>query len=108
MRVLNPGGGKATSNAMDRRPPILDMRTDGTFRAPPTMPLSTKLMIGGALVVVLGGSLAVAFVAIWVVSMLLPAIIVAGGVAWLAYKFRRWKGGGSATPGFGARPPSRF
>ena len=83
------------------------MRTDGTFRAPPRVPFSTKLMIGGALVAVVGASLAVAFVAIWVISLILPAIIIAGGVAWLAYRFRRWKTGGSVPTGFGARPPFR-
>jgi hypothetical protein len=50
----------------------------------------------------------VAFLALWVVSLLLPAIIIGGGVAWLAYRFRRWKTGGPAAPGFGARPPSRY
>ncbi len=79
---------------MDRIPPTIDMLPDGTFRAPPRpprLPFSTKLALGGILVAILGASLAVAFLAIWVVSLILPVVIIAGGVAYLAMKYRRWQ-----------------
>ncbi len=95
---------------MNHVPPTLDMLPDGRFRAPPRpagMPLSTKLVIGATLVAVLGGSLAVAALAVWVVSMILPVVIIAGAVAWAAMRFRRWqllRGQGNG----GARYPARF
>ena len=79
---------------MNRIPPTIDMSPDGTFRAPPRpqrLPFSTKLAVGGVLVAALGASLAVAFLAIWVVSLILPVVIIAGGVAWAAMKYRRWQ-----------------
>ena len=82
------------------------MMPDGSFRtAPPpgTVPFSTKLVIYGALIAVVGVALAVAFLAIWVVAMLLPVIVIAGGVAYLAMRWRRWQ----SLRGKG-KPPSVF
>ena len=82
------------------------MMPDGSFRTPPrpgTMPFSTKLMIYGALIAAVGVSLAVAFVAIWVIAMLLPVIVIGGGVAYLAMRWRRWQ----SLRGHG-KPPSVF
>ena len=79
---------------MNRIPPTLDMRPDGTFRTPPRpmgLPLSTKLLVGGVLVAIGGLSLAVAFLAIWVVSLILPVVIIAGGIAWAALKWKQWQ-----------------
>lgn len=79
---------------MDRRPPTLDMLPDGTFRtAPPPLrvPFSMKVAAGGVLVAALAVSLTVAAAAIWVVSMLLPVIVIGGGVAWGALKWREWQ-----------------
>ena len=109
---------------MTRTPPILDMRPDGTFQdgtfragpspqpagqpfraAPFRVPVSAKLMIGGALVAAVGVSLAVAFLAIWLVSMILPVVIIAGGVAWAAMRMRRWRSGGGTD---GRLQPRRF
>lgn len=69
------------------------MRPDGSFRPaplPPRLPLSFKLAIGGVLVAAVAVSLAVAAAAIWVISLLLPVIIIAVGVAWGAMKWRQW------------------
>jgi hypothetical protein len=40
---------------------------------------------------VIGGSIAVAALAIWVVSMILPAIILAGAVAYGLFRYQRWQ-----------------
>ena len=85
---------------MTRIPPTIDMLPDGTFRsARPAwtpqsgvrMPFSIKLGVGAALVAVLGLALSVAALAIWVVSMILPVIIIAGAVAWGTVRYRRWQ-----------------
>lgn len=84
---------------MDRIPPTLDMTPDGTFRTPPRVgggaraPLSFKLLFGAVIVAVLAGAAALAALALWVVSLLLPVIIIALGVAWGTYKYRQWRRG---------------
>ncbi len=86
---------------MIRRPPTIDMSPDGSFRVPPQpgmVPLSVKLGLGAAVVAVLGLSLTVAALAVYVVSLILPTIIVAGAVAWLAFKYRRWQLRRGQTP----------
>ncbi|MGI4944739.1 MAG: hypothetical protein ACRYHQ_29990 [Janthinobacterium lividum] len=31
--------------------------------------------------------------ALWIVSMLLPLMLIAGGVAYATFKYRQWRGG---------------
>ena len=94
-------------NPLDpRTPPVIDMTPDGRFREPlrqgqasgwwPGFPLSFKLLIGAVAVAVLAGTAAVAALALWVVSMLLPVMVIAGGVAYAAFKYRQWRGGTAA------------
>ena len=80
---------------MNRIPPTLDMLPDGSFRsasAPPNgLPLSFKLMVGAMLVALVAGAIAVAALALWLFSMVLPVLIIAGAAAWATMKFRRWQ-----------------
>ena len=90
---------------MNRHSPIIDMRPDGTFREAPRatggLLLSTKVALGALVVAVAGAGLLAAAVIAWVVSLILPAVVVAGGIAYLAWKLRGWQlrrgplGGGS-------------
>ena len=87
-------------------PPVIDMTPDGRFREPlrqqpgfgagGRVPVSFKLLIGAVVVAVLAGTAAVAALALWVVSMLLPVMVIAGGVAYAAFKYRQWRGGTAA------------
>ena len=88
-------------NRMDPRlPPVIDMMPDGRFREPlrpraglgGQVPVSVKVLLGAAVVAVLAGTAAVAALALWVVSMLLPVMVIAGGVAYGAFKYRQWRG----------------
>jgi len=79
------------------------MRLDGSFRATPrtSVPLSAKLMVGAILVAVIGGAVAFAALALWVVSLVLLVVIVAGLFAWAMMRFRRWqamRGGRTVGP----------
>ena len=82
-------------------PPVIDMTPDGRFREPlrhpgrggTRVPVSFKLLVGAVIVAVLAGTAAVAALALWVVSMLLPVMLIAGGVAYAAFKYRQWRGG---------------
>ncbi len=48
-------------------------------------------MLGAVALTTVGISIAVAAVAIWVVSMLLPVIVLAAAAAYGLYKFQRWQ-----------------
>lgn len=78
---------------MTHTPPTLDMRLDGSFRTPPRtgLPLSFKLMIGGVVIALAAGVVAFAALALWILSMALPVIIVAGVFAWCMMRLRRWQ-----------------
>ena len=95
---------------MIRRPPTIDMLPDGSFHTQPRwvlVPFSTKLMLGAALVAVLAVSIAAAALPIWVVSLVLPVIVIAGVVAWAMYRYQRWqsrRGQRDVVP----RHPGRF
>ena len=98
---------------MKQVPPTIDMLPDGSFRVPPRrvgVSFSTRVMLGAVLVAAVGFSIALAALAIWVVSLVLPVVIIAGAVAWVMYKFRRWQLlRGGQQPGFGVpRRPGGF
>ena len=62
------------------------------FGAASRVPVSFKLLIGAVVVALLAGTAAVAALALWIVSMLLPVMVVAGGVVYVTLKYRRWRG----------------
>lgn len=79
---------------MNRIPPVIEMAPDGTIRTPRAgAPLSFKLLLGATIVAVLAGAAAIAALALWFVALLLPVVIIAGGVAWATLKYRRWRRG---------------
>lgn len=77
---------------MVQRPPIIDMRPDGSFQAPPRSDilLSTKVALAAMAVVVVGGGLTIAALAVWFISLILPAVVLAAAVAYAALKLRGW------------------
>ncbi len=89
---------------MNRVPPTLDMRPDGSFRLPPPragISLSSKLFLGSVLLASVAGMVAMAALALWVLSLALPVLVVAGVSAWAMVKYRRWqafRGGRSLRP----------
>ncbi|MGI4977842.1 MAG: hypothetical protein ACRYG6_12950 [Janthinobacterium lividum] len=72
--------------------PTLDMTLDGGFAAPRARP-AWGLRIGGAaaLVAVIGLAVIGAALAIWLVATLLPVVLIAGVVAWVAFKVQAWR-----------------
>ena len=95
---------------MTRTPPTIDMLPDGRFGAtprPPQVPFTTKVMVGAAIVAMLGTCLAVAALALWFVSLILPVVLVAAAVAWGMMRFRRWQSG-RGQPDLARREPDRF
>ncbi len=76
-----------------REPPLLDLTPDGQFRRP-VRPSWAMRLAGWALVVaILAGGLAAAAVALWLALALIPVAIVAGLVAYAAFRFHLWRTG---------------
>jgi hypothetical protein len=84
---------------MERIPPTLDMRLDGSFNSVPrhTPSLSFKLMLGAIMLAVVGAAIAFAALALWVFAMILPVVIVAAAFAWGLMKFRLWQASRSGS-----------
>ena len=72
----------------DRLPQLLDMTPQGEFvSVPRRSPWPLRLGIGAALVAVAASGLLIAALLMWVASLLL-----AGVVAYAAFRFQRWQG----------------
>lgn len=69
----------------------LDMTPDGRFRAPPRVPVSTRIIAGAVLLAVVATGLAFAALAFWVFLMLIPVAIVAVVVAVGMIRFKLWR-----------------
>lgn len=90
-----------------RSGPQLDMTPDGQFVEPPSETPSEKLLRYGTVVAVLAGLAAASALALWLALALIPVAVVAGLIAYGAFRWRLWRLGRSAggPPGPTYRPP---
>jgi hypothetical protein len=77
----------------------IDMRPDGSFREPVKPPLAARIFFWAILVVTVAGSIVVAALALWFALALIPLVIGAAIVAYLAFRFQLWRAGGSIRGG---------
>ncbi len=84
-----------------RRTVIIDMTPEGEFRgefrapgAGARLPWPMRIAAAGALVALLLGAIALAAFAFWLAVTLLPVIIIAALIAYAAFRFQLWRGGG--------------
>jgi fatty acid desaturase len=75
-----------------RIPPQIELLPDGSFR-PQQTPLSVRIFRWAVIIAALAGSLALAAFALWIVLLLIPVMLVAGIVAWLAFRYQTWRAG---------------
>lgn len=73
------------------RPPELDMTIDGEFVAPPTMPVSTRILVWAIVIAMIAGALSLAALALWLALIILPVAFGAGIVAWGVFRYRIWR-----------------
>ncbi len=85
--------------------PQLDMTPDGQFVEPPPETPSEKLFRYGVAVAAVATLAVMAALALWVAFALIPVAIVAGLIAYGAFRWRLWRLGRSA--GGEPRPPLR-
>jgi hypothetical protein len=80
----------------ERTPRIIDMTPDGDFVTPhqPTRPAgawAVKLGLSAAIIAAVAGAVAVAALLLWVASIMIPVALLAGLVAYGAFRFQMWR-----------------
>jgi hypothetical protein len=85
-------------------PPEIELLPDGSFR-PRRPPIATRLFAWAVVVCVIAAALAIASFALWFALILIPVVVVAGAIAWLAFRFQLWRTGGRWPPAGGRWPP---
>ena len=81
----------------DRHPPELDMLPNGTFRGPVRPPIITRVFFWASVVAVIAGGLAIAAFVLWLALILIPIALLAGVIAWLAFRFQLWRAKGPTS-----------
>ena len=72
--------------------PVLDMTLEGGFRAPRPRPRwMLRIGVVAALVALAGLGLIGAALAVWLVATLIPVVLVAGLIAWVALRVQLWR-----------------
>lgn len=95
----------------DRLPPELDMTPEGEFRDPPAVPLAERIFRYALVFAVLAGLVCVALLALWFAIALIPVVLGAALIAWLAFRYRLWQASGGWDRMFGrgrGGPPGQF
>jgi O-antigen/teichoic acid export membrane protein len=75
----------------NRLPPELDMTPDGHFRAPAGTPLGSRVLRTAIIVGVASAALAASFLMLWFALALIPVALIAGLVAWVAFRIQVWR-----------------
>ena len=93
----------------NRKKPIIDMTREGEFVDPPrrppfgagpqfrspfgagNMPLAERIGRTAIVVAVLAALLGAAALALWFVLALIPVVLAASAVAWVAYRIQLWR-----------------
>ncbi len=78
-------------------PRTIDMTPDGEFVTPHVPEThgaglwAVRLGLGAAVVAAIAGAVAVAALVLWVASVMIPVALVAGVVAYAAFRFQVWR-----------------
>jgi hypothetical protein len=78
-----------------RLPPQLDLLPDGRYR-PRRPPISARIFAWAVIVAVVAAALALAAFVLWFALILIPIVLVAGLIAWLALRYQLWRAGVSS------------
>jgi len=77
---------------------IIDMTLEGEFVAPPPRPrppIGARIMVWAIVTMVLALTVLIVALTFWFVVMLLPLVLAAGMIAYLAFRYQMWRGGSS-------------
>jgi fatty acid desaturase len=81
----------------NRMPPEIDLLPDGSYR-PRKPPVSARIFAWAIVIAAVAAALAVAAFALWLALILIPVVLVAGVIAWLAFRYQVWRTGASRGP----------
>ncbi len=73
-------------------PPELDLLPDGSYR-PRRPPMASRIFAWAIVIAAVAAALAVAAFALWFALILIPVVVVAGLIAWLALRYQVWRAG---------------
>ena len=76
---------------------IIEMNLNGEFVSPPTPPVppvSARLMAWAILAAVISLAVLIVAVTFWFVVMILPLVLGAAAIAYIAYRYQKWRLGG--------------
>lgn len=83
-------------NQDDKR--IIDMTLEGEFLPPPRPPrppIGAQIMLWAIVAMVLAVTVLIVAVTFWFVVMILPLLLAAGLIAYLAFRYQLWRAGRS-------------
>jgi hypothetical protein len=72
-------------------PPQLDMTVEGDFITPPKPPIASRILFWAVVVAVIAGGLSAAALALSFVLFILPVALIAGVIAYGAFRFQLWR-----------------
>jgi hypothetical protein len=78
-------------------PPEIELLPDGSYRTR-RPPVAARIFAWAIVIAVLAAALAVAAIALWFALILIPVVILAAAIAWLAFRYQVWRAGGSRWP----------
>lgn len=67
------------------------MLPDGSFRQPARPPILTRIFLWAMVIAGIAVALAAAAFALWLVLILVPVALLAGAIAWLAFRLQLWR-----------------
>jgi hypothetical protein len=79
----------------DRRPPELDLLPDGSFRQR-RPPVAARIFAWAMVIAATAAALALAAFALWFALILIPVVVLAALIAWLAFRYQVWRAGASS------------
>jgi hypothetical protein len=100
-----PGRGHLPGMAKDDRR-IIDMTLEGEFVSPPPpprAPIGARILLWAIVVMVLAVTALIVALTFWFVVMILPVVLAAALIAYLAIRYQMWRTGRSFTVWRGPR-----
>ena len=71
---------------------IIEMTLEGEFVSPPRPPIGARIMIWAIVAMVLSVAVLIVALTFWFVVMILPLVLAAALVAYLAFRYQVWRG----------------
>jgi fatty acid desaturase len=78
-------------------PPEIELLPDGSYRAR-RAPVSARIFAWAIVIAVVAAAVAIAALALWFALILIPIVVLAAVIAWLAFRYQVWRAGGRRWP----------